>query len=110
MSLQHTDGSATLTGGRYADHEHITRAHVDILGVSPNATCKLYQWEGGSNPDNPGSWREVDRLTATTITEAGNGLIHFDGTSDQLVNEVRLTGADATVRWTIKPRGCKTCG
>lgn len=54
-------------------------------------------------------WKPVDRLTAATVTEHGDGTLTIVGTSQELIELVGVAPSNATVRWEVRPRGCQNC-
>jgi hypothetical protein len=98
-----TRAIVSVVDGFADDDSPIERARVTILGESPNATAKLYSWDGGR-------FVEYDRLSAARVTE-GPGGVQIMGMSDRLMNDVGARGEDAIATWFIDPRrGCVSCG
>lgn len=95
-----------LFGTVYPDGETITRGKITFLGESPFATARLYIWQQPTN--GLGRFREFDTLTDTTIKE-GHGMFTLIGTSQQLVNDVGLTGEEAKVTWEVTYEECANC-
>ncbi len=104
MTIISAIGPAALSAGTYSSDEQIKRAKVDVIGSSPNAKAKLYQWV----PAGLGGWEEVDRMTQATIDQRGE-IVKFTGRSEMLITQMGLNPEDAEVSWTVTAKGCDGC-
>jgi len=101
------NAKVTLIGGLYPDNEVISDGRITTLGSSPNLTAKLYQKDAEAR-----RYRVVDVLTGCTVVEsvvAGKERILFEGTSQQMIDEIGLRPEEAKVRWDATPFGCAAC-
>lgn len=97
-----------LYGSVYPEGEVIANGKIDFLGESPNATARLYQWIDGTG-FMPGRFRVFDTIGAATVTNLTDDMFKIVGISQQMVEEVGLPEADATVTWEVLVQGCATC-
>lgn len=95
-----------LFGTVYPDGETVPKGKITLLGESPFATARLYVWQQPTN--GLGRFREFDTLTDATIKE-GIGMFTMTGISQQLVNDVGLTGDEARVTWEVFYEECSNC-
>lgn len=83
------------------------KAKVDTLGD----TMKLYVRQPHDDNDLTKGFRYVaqDTLLGATVDERNPKRLDASGTSQHLVENVRLARDNAMVRWIIEPKGCSTC-
>lgn len=104
-----------LTGGTYVSNCKLRLAKLTTLGVSPNATVKIYAWNPpDKNVGFPGGFTEYDKLTEATIESVGddNSKMRITGKSEMAREDV-VNGSDEdiTVKWDVKISGsCNDCG
>lgn len=97
-----------LFGSLYPEGETISKAKIDFLGESPNATARVYQWIPSDGPF-PGRFRVFDTVAAATITNVTDQMFRVVGISQEMVDEVGLAPSDAEVTWEVTVFGCESC-
>lgn len=101
-------GPATvkMTGGLEVSGSQLKQAKLTFIGGSPNATAKLWSWDG--------KFREYDTLKQATITENPNNpdFLTITGVSQLAKEEGQGTfdEADCMVTWEVQVTGrCGDC-
>lgn len=92
----------TVFGALDPDGEVHHRCRVTSIGKPASAV--LYARMLGED-----RWKAIDRLTEAAVTERPDGSIVFEGISQELVNVVGVPASNATVRWEVRPLGCRNC-
>lgn len=97
-----TIGPCTVVlSGYVLEREEIKMAKITTLGESPNATLKVYQWDGNRHV-------EFDHLVDASVQNKGGSLI-VEGTSRKMIEEIGLTPDNARVTWEVEVTGCEGC-
>jgi hypothetical protein len=109
MNAQYGPCEVRIIGGLQAEDETLPKAKITFLGESPNAIVRLYQFIPASETSAVGRFRCIDTIGAATVSDQGDDGFTVTGVSQQLVEEVGLSDADATVIWEVKIKGCETC-
>ena len=92
----------TISDGQHVE-DVIQRGRLTLNGTP--AVAVLFR----PDPENKGSWAQVDRLTDAKVTENPDGRMSITGVSDELVNVKQVPATQAITTWEVEPIGCQHC-
>lgn len=96
-----------LSGGTYVKGAKQDHVKLTFIGVSPNATVKLYLWD-----DRRKRFDEFDKLTEAVIEEDPDDAtkMRIIGKSEMAQELIGHSDADLMVRWDVVVKGsCEDC-
>lgn len=109
MNAQYGPCEVRIIGGLQAEDEVLPKAKLTFLGEPPNAVVRLYQFIPSTEHGSLGRFRVIDTIGAGAVSNLSDDGFTVTGVSQQLVEEVGLAEADATVTWEVIIKGCETC-